>query len=390
MWKLLRILILIILLIPVISWISWKLQDGVKINLLVLDKTTPNENFSEHVSFFWVANQQRWVKPNGDEYSFSEDFYGFHPGDDGDFLIKDLKILGKKGISELAETLDLVFYADTYGIYNSNWKYHPDFGKDTVSLFYGGLSSSEFNLLRDMKRKGKTIIAEFNLFASPTSKVIRKQTEQLLGVEWQGWVGKYYQTLDTLMDPEIPGWVTKLYKKNYNKEYKFKNAGIVLVDNKEHIIILEDETHLNTRFPILESELSTQLQYNVPEEMYYPFWFDINKSDKRNHVLAWFDLDVNIKGQEMLNKYNLSKRFPAIIEHDTDYHFLYFACDFSDNEMGIYSSYFHGIDKLSEAFYSANQVKDRKLFFWKYYKPFMETVMDSVSSRKAREKRYVD
>lgn len=385
MWKLLRVIIFLFLLIPVISWISWKFMDKEEIKLLVLDKTTPNGNYSEHLSFFWVANQKRWVKPDGNEYNFSEDFYGFHPGDDGRYVIKDLKVLSDNGLSGVADSLDVAFFADTYGIYNSNWKDHPDYGKDTISLFYGGLKEAEFNLLREMKRKGKTIIAEFNLFASPTKPIIRKQTEELLGVKWNGWVGKYYQTLDTILDPDIPKWIPKLYRKNYKEQYKFNKAGIVLVDDKERIVILDAKVHLKQRFPVLESELSTHLQYNVPEKIYYPFWFDINSVDERNHVLAYFKLDVTETGQKLLDRYSLPNRFPAIIEHDDKYRFLYFACDFSDNEMGIYSSYFRGVNKLSGAFYSANQVKDRKMFFWKYYRPFMGNVMDSIVARKARK-----
>ncbi|MDQ1772741.1 hypothetical protein GQR60_18365 [Labilibaculum sp. A4] len=390
MWKLLRIIILLFLMIPVISWICWKFKDKVQMNLLVVDKTVPNGNYSEHLSFFWVANQKRWVKPNGEEYNFAEDFYGFHPGDDGRYVIKDLRIFEKQGLSALADSLDLAFFADTYGIYNSNWKDHPDYGKDTISLFYGGLQPAEFNLIREMKRKGKTIIAEFNFIAAPTSELVRNQTEQLLGLKWSGWVGKYYHTLDTVLDPEIPRWLPDLYKKNYKKEYDFKNAGIVLVDNKERIVILDAKKHLNRYFPILESELSTQLQYNVPESIYYPFWFDVNSTDSRNHVLAWFNLDVNEEGKALLDQFNLPKKFPAILEHDQDYRFIYFACDFSNNEMGIYSSYFNGINRLSGAFYNANQVKDRRMFFWKYYRPFMGTVMDSVSARKDRKVMYVD
>lgn len=282
------------------------------------------------------------------------------------------------------------FFADTYGIYNSNWKDHPDYGKDTISLFYGGLQANEFNLLRELKRKGKTIIAEFNLFASPTSSVIRRQTEELLGVKWTGWVGKYYSTLDTVLDPEIPKWIPDLYEKNYKAKYNFKKGGIVLVDNKERIIILEDKTHLNDKFPILRSELSTQLEYNVPEKVYYPYWFDINSTDERNHVLANFEIDVNADGRKLMDSLQVPSHFPAIIEHDKDYRFLYFACDFSDNPMGIYSSYFRGIESISGAFYSPNQVKDRKMFFWKYYRPFMETVMDSITARQERKKKYLD
>ncbi|PXY02971.1 hypothetical protein DF185_02425 [Marinifilum breve] len=390
MWKLVRVLIFLILLIPVISWITWKVEKEIPINLLVIDKTTPEKNFSEHLSFFWLANQNKWVKPTGEEYDYAQDFLGFHPDKNGEYVIKDLKVYGKENSAKLADSLDVVFFADTYGIYNSNWKDHPDYGKDTISLFYGGLQTEEFNLLRELKRKGKTIIAEFNLFASPTSPVIRKQTEQLLGLKWSGWVGKYYQTLDTLMDPEIPKWVPDLYRKNYNTEYQFNKGGIVLVNNREQIIILEQDKHLNERFPILKSELSTQLEYNVPEKVYYPYWFDINATDERNHVLANFEIDVNEKGKQLLDSLKVPNKFPAIIEHDEDYRFLYFSCDFSDNKMGIYSSYFRGIEKISGAFYSPNQVKDRKMFFWKYYRPFMSTVMDSISARQERKKKYLD
>ena len=390
MWKFTRVLAILILIIPVISWIVWKMEKEIPINLLVIDKTTPEKNFSEHLSFFWVANQSKWVKPTGEKYNYAQDFLGFHPAENGEYIIKDLKVYGKGNSVKLADSLDVVFFADTYGIYNSNWKDHPDYGKDTIALLYGGLQAEEFNLLRELKRKGKTIIAEFNLFASPTSPVIRKQTEQLLGVKWSGWVGKYYQTLDTLTDPEIPKWLPDLYRKNYNSEYQFQNGGIVLVNNREQIIILEQGVHLNEKFPILWSKLSTQLEYNVPEKVYYPFWFDINETDERNHVLANFEIDVNEKGKHLLDSLKVPNNFPAIIEHDNDYRFLYFACDFSDNKMGIYTSYFRGIENISGAFYSPDQVKDRKMFFWEYYRPFMSTVMDSISARQERKKKYLD
>ena len=390
MWKLFRVFILFILLVPVISWIGWKIEKEIPISLLVIDKTTPEKNFSEHISFFWVANQNKWVNRSGNQYDFTEDFLGFHPGKNGEYQIKDLRIYGHDNVAKLVDTLDVVFFADTYGIYNSNWKYHPDYGKDTISLFYGGLQAEEFNLMRELKRNGKTIIAEFNLFASPTSAVIRRQTEQLFGITWSGWVGRYFQTLDTILDPEIPKWIPELYRKNYGGAYSFTKGGIVLVDDKERIIILERDAHLNERFPILKTELSTQLEYNVPEKIYYPFWFDISSTDERNHVLANFEIDVSKEGKHLMDSLNVPTKFPAIIEHDGDYRFLYFACDFSDNPIGIYSSYFKGISNLSGAFYSPNQVKDRKMFFWKYYRPFMTTVMDSISARKKREKKFYD
>lgn len=380
MWKLLKLCIFLFFLIPVVSWVSWKLKKEIPINVLVIDKTTPDERFSEHLSFFWLINQNKWVKRNGDEYDYAKDFLGFYPNNDGTYSIKDLKKLAPKDIAKMADTLDLAFFADTYGIYNSNWKDHPDYGKDTISFVYGGMTSEELELMRELKKRKKALIVEFNLFASPTSAHIRKQTEELFGLKWSGWVGRYFTTLDTVIDTEIPKWVPELYRKNYNKEYDFKNAGIVLVDSKEHIIILENETHLIDEFPILKSTQSTQEEYQVPGEIYYPFWFDINTSDSRNEILANFQINVNEKGKQLMDSLSVPLEFPAIFQHKKDYHFTYFACDFSDNQMGIYSSYFDGVEKINGAFYSANQVKDRKMFFWKYYRPFMTTLMDNIYS----------
>ena len=280
MWKLLRIIILLFLMIPVISWICWKFKDKVQMNLLVVDKTVPNGNYSEHLSFFWVANQKRWVKPNGEEYNFAEDFYGFHPGDDGRYVIKDLRIFEKQGLSALADSLDLAFFADTYGIYNSNWKDHPDYGKDTISLFYGGLQPAEFNLIREMKRKGKTIIAEFNFIAAPTSELVRNQTEQLLGLKWSGWVGKYYHTLDTVLDPEIPRWLPDLYKKNYK-------GGIMIRSIFEMLIELWDDLC----YFLQKEETEPIGDFLFDEIMIADYWYnkDIKRGISEDVALKIFD-----------------------------------------------------------------------------------------------------
>jgi hypothetical protein len=110
MWKLVRVFVVLILIIPVISWIVWKMEKDVPINLLVIDKTTPEKNFSEHLSFFWLANQNKWVKSTGEEYDFAEDFLGFHPDKDGEYVIKDLKIYGDESSERLADSLDVVFF----------------------------------------------------------------------------------------------------------------------------------------------------------------------------------------------------------------------------------------------------------------------------------------
>jgi len=75
---------------------------------------------------------------------------------------------------------DLVYVADTYGVYTQEWKKLSVVG-DRSSLIYGGLSEQDLYFLQAMKSAGKLVIAEHNTIGSPTTEIVRNQFEKVLG-----------------------------------------------------------------------------------------------------------------------------------------------------------------------------------------------------------------
>lgn len=381
MWRLLRLTILLFLLIPIVSWLVWYCKPKVKMNLVLMDKTVVDDYFSEHRSFFWMINQRRWIKNNGQEYDFTKDYLGFHKLTYNSFEEKDLNKYKQECIQNLLDTTDIILFADNYGVYSKQWIFHENYNKDTIEFLYGGIQESDLDFLECAMNMGKVILVEFNLYGPVLKKSVAKRAEELLGVKRTGWVGKYFHNLNHRTNKNLPQWIPLLYKRNYNQEYHFHKGGIVLV-NKDKIIVLENKTHLTEEFPVLKSSHSIQVRFNVPEKIYYPFWFEINNVDHSGQVLANFELKVSKEGRRILKEQKIPLQFPAIIEEKRNYHLMYFSYDFSDNPIGIYSSYFYGINRIKHMLYDSNKKNDRKKFFWEYYYPFMNALLNEVECNK--------
>ena len=73
------IIVGIIILILLGSWLMWYFKAERSLNVYILDKTVPTMERTEHKSFNWVLNHNRYVKPNGDLYNVDKDYYGFFP-----------------------------------------------------------------------------------------------------------------------------------------------------------------------------------------------------------------------------------------------------------------------------------------------------------------------
>ncbi|NJK97929.1 MAG: hypothetical protein HC905_26165 [Bacteroidales bacterium] len=164
---------MIFLSLLIISLAFWFFQPKKKLNIFILDKTVTDFNFREHSSFTWVLRNNNIVNPNDQLYSAADDYYGFIPlqkGDKEKYRIRSIRLFE---VLTISDQLDMVYYADSYGVFSS------DLNDSSLNmrpyLIYGGLNQNDYLLLREMKRKKKLIIAEFNLLGSPTSELIRKK-----------------------------------------------------------------------------------------------------------------------------------------------------------------------------------------------------------------------
>lgn len=213
------------------------------------------------------------------------------------------------------------------------------------------------------------------MLASPTSRQVRRKIERLFDIEWSGWTCRYFHTLDTLKNPELPQWVVRLYKQQHNNQWNFTKSGLVFVHENTTLEILENETHLEKEVAYLNTGTFGQEKYGLTERVHYPFWLDITDTvSNTNRVVSYYSIHTNQKGDSILNAHRIPKEFPAVIEHTDTYLFHYFAGDFADNPIHYNTTvYFQGIQWFDFMMYN-DDVSKREIFFWTFYYPMIKTI----------------
>lgn len=364
----------VLLLILAISWIMWLAKSNKSMEVYILNKTVPTVERTEHKAFHWILNHNKFVKSNGDLYNLNKDYYGFFPLNtkSQEFDFKSIRI---HEIEDIVYEYDMLYYADTYGVYYNEWYKQGDSNVKHTQKVYGGLNQNDYLLLKRMKELNKLIITEFNLYDAPTNGLIREKVESLFGLQWSGWTGKYFSSLDTANASRFPKWIVNLYKEQNNNQWPFKNAGIVLIHKFGTVSVLEQGTHLTQEVPFIISKQETMDRFHVPEQVHYSQWFDITFSTERNNVLANFKFHVNEKGDSILRAYNLKPIFPAVIEHTGDYRFYYFGGDFAESNINSKTAFFEGYHNLVSILNGSNYNSNKK-FYWSYYVPMMTKILD--------------
>jgi hypothetical protein len=364
-------------------WLTWYLTPKTKLVVAIVDITVLDKSGQEHASFNWVLNNRRFSKTSTGLYHPNCDYFGFFPGENGKFRTRGLERFSTDQLRQLSGDADLVYFTDTYGIFKQEW-YTQRATTDRSGILYGGLSEQDVEFLRDMKAKHKLIITEYNTIGSPTNADNRDKFERLFGVHWTGWIGHFFENLDTTNNKELPRWLINDYTRQHDNKWPFHKAGLAFVDTHDQVVILEDGTHLTDPIPDIITMGYGRKKLSLPAKMKYPFWFDVIIPDLSvNHALSRFDLNLNAAGAAELKKYNIPPTFPAIIMHkNKDYEFYYFSGDFCDNPISLGSSYFKGVGLFKGVFYSSDDPSESKKFFWEFYRPLITHILDDNAACK--------
>ncbi len=365
------ILIAVVLLLPLWMWLAWLFTPKKKLVAVIVDKTVQTVKGEEHVSFTWVLNNQRFTKTASSLYKNSNDYFGFFPMEDEKFRLKGLERFSPEMLDKLSNDADMVYFTDTYGIYRNEW-YKKKKDVEGPGVIYGGMTEQDIELLRLMKAKHKLIISEFNTIGSPTPTNIRDDFENLFGMKWTGWIGRYFPSLDSAATFGLPSWLINNYKETHSGQWPFQNAGIAFVNTTGQLVIVEGK-QLTEALPLIVVNPEIQKIYGLPSQINYTFWFDIMQADTLiNKSIAEFSIRANPSGMLELMQHNIPASFPAILMHrNTDYRFYYFSGNFCDNPVSMASSYFKGVRGFKNLFYHAADITDRRQFFWNFYLPLM-------------------
>lgn len=377
------IILSVVVLTTIVSFLVWLVKPSHTLEIFILDKTVPTRDRREHKSLHWVLNHQKYVKNDNSLYRLKEDYYGFFPIDPQQQKF-DFRSLSIRDVDAISDSVDLAYYADTYGVYYNDWYTGNSPDDEDEQKVYGGLNQNDYLLLKALKEKRKTIVTEFVLLDKSTSNLVRKKTEELLNLKWDGWIGKYFPSLSP---GQCPRWITDLYQTQNKGQWTFSGPGIVLIHKYGKVVVLDQNRYLTSPLPVIETNDDIASRFGLPGKINYPNWFDITRGDSTAQVLASFNLNTNPEGDSLLKSYHLQSQFPAIIHHNHDCSFYYFAGDFSQNPVHTYTSYFQGIQMLDFLFYDEAQTSSSAQFFWKYYLPLTRQLLEDARQKSGGSER---
>jgi hypothetical protein len=366
------IVLVVILALPVINFFRWSFQAKKPMDIIVLDKTVPTLARINHKSLFWVLTNERFVKKSKSSYSFRKDYYGFFPTRplrEKQYKQNNLRLTD---IMKVADKSDALYYTDTYGVFFNDWYKGINKSRRSRKL-YGGLNNVDFLYLFEMQKRNKLCILEYNTFDYPTPDLERYKTKGAFGIEFEGWTGKYFSSLDTAakVNVDFPIWMTAMYRREYRKPWKFTKPGIVLLKGSE-IIVLEEGTHLKNALPVITTNPETSKKYGVISKVGFGGWFDII-DPKRDVVISTYNLETTVMGDSLLADNSLPKTFPAVVTDSVNRRNWYFCGDFAANKVDFWTARFKGMGGIKGISYSDSE-NDLRRFFWLYYKPLINGI----------------
>lgn len=363
------IIVAVILALPVFNLVQWFFQAKKPLDVILVDKTAPTLERENHRGISWILTHERIVDSTGKGYNYKKDYFGWfslRPLRDREYKINDYRLTD---VIEYAKKYDVLYIADTYGVTTADW-YRSIFKTRRSRKLYGGLNNTDNLLIKEMKDRNKLVILEYNSFDYPTATFDSYRTQERLGIQFTGWTGRHFSSLDTTKK-DFPIWMTQLYRKEYKKPWTFTKSGIVLVSQKS-IIVLEDGTHLSSPLPYIVTNEEMCAKYGVANEVAFDDWFDIINPQACN-VLSDYNLRTSAMGDSLLMEHNLTNVFPAVVQESISPTMFYFAGNFAYSDKPQFTAMFKSIELLKSFFYT-EKADDPRRFFWLYYKPLVSTI----------------
>jgi hypothetical protein len=343
---------------PFLLWIG---EPATPLNVLIVDKTVPTTAYREHRGLVWVLNHLKYRDSIvSGPFKASRDYVGFFPKGGLEFQTVP--------VPTTVRDLDLLYLADTYGVYDSDLLDNSQTGNRS-ELIYGGLGVPELESLEPIFDTDATVIAEFNTLASPTPMPVRERLEALLGLRWTGWTGRHFSSTDR--EAEVPVWLVENWERQIGREWTFREPGFALVHEDGRVVVLvegRDVAHDGLRIEFLESLVD---EIGITNSTPYAYWFDLVESQSDVTVLAEYEFALTESGRRTLRAHGLPERFPAVLVRGVGpSRRYYFAGDFADMRRVPRIYRVRGVSWLRRL-----GVQGEAGFFWNVYVPLMRWIL---------------
>lgn len=370
------IILLAIIAVPVANFISWSSQNKKPIDVIVVDKTVTSFDMEKHKSFNWVMKNDGFVdKSTGKSVSYKDNYYGFVPSRPAKSRLWDKKEYRLADLIDLAEKADAIYFTDTYGVFFNDWYQSSSVVRRSRKL-YGGLNNNDNLLIKEMKDREKLVVLESNCFDYPTAEYEAQKVQERLGIEYLGWTGKYYASLDTT-SADFPIWMTAMYRKQYSQPWTFSKAGVVFLSN-DGIIVLEEGKHLSNALPMITTDQKYVSQWNLPEKVAFDQTFEVIEPIN-NNVISNIELSTTSEGKSLLEANGISSLLPIVIQDPSNARTYYFAADFTYYNTPMWTASLKG---FIHKFFFSSKTSDPMGFFYTYYNPLIKGIFNDYYSSK--------
>ncbi|WP_127531011.1 glycoside hydrolase family 2 protein [Paenibacillus kobensis] len=357
------VMILVAVLLPIVLWL---LEDENELRIAIIDKTVPDESYREHLGVTWLLNHLKYTTDDGRSYDRAADYKGFVPKDNGQsYEIRPLPTQ--------YDDYDVIYMADTYGVYEEDLPggTAPSEGSPSGKL-YGGLEEEEWRAIAErlIQPKKSLFISEFNTFASPTDPAVRKQVTDYMGIDWNGWTGRFFDELDPERNDEIP----KSLVDQYEAPWTYQGPGFILVnDMTGEVVVLELSKHVTEKGIRLSFTDEGSKRFGLNESPNYEYWFDIVTARPGTEVLANYKWSLTDDGKALLEQKGIPAEFAAVVamthRMSTSY---YNAGDYNDTRSVPKFYQMKGLPSL----YKLLEKYSDQSFYWSTYYPMMQSILE--------------
>ncbi len=356
----------------IVPGLVWRLFPFRQLEVWAVDKTVPYPDYREHAGLFWILKNEKIAKSGSKQlYDEKSDYFGFYPYGKDEWRGIPLPTSGTRP--------DLIYITDTYGVYKDDYMQRRLSGEWSPKI-YGGLSAEDIRTIRQNLGEGNTFIAEFNTAASPTNQVDRDTLGRLLGVEWSGWIGRYF--VDLSAGNEVPPWVIESYETQHKAQWEFYGRGYVIFSDSDEIEVLSLGRDVGMQGMRFSFKDEWQGEFKLKNPVSYRYWFEWTNPKPGTEVVAEFEFDLTAEGKAKFEARGLPSRFPAAyISRNTQYTGWYFAGDFAEINKPAAPFRIKGISWVKRVL-ADDSVDNNDYFFWKAYVPLMQKILkDSVKDR---------
>lgn len=352
----------------------WERQPARDLKVLIVDKSVPDLSYREHIALIWVLNHFKIAAPAGaPQWDPARHYLGFHPPVEDPAL---QPLVRDERLSPAAlKGKELVCVTDSYGVYQQDLQIaRPD---NTASPDYsprltGGLDAAEVTALQQHVQAGGALWGEFNTFASPTKTAERLALEQLFGVRWTGWTGRYFE--DLAQDQEVPAWARRLWLAQSGQNWDFKGPGWVLVHEDNRLRVLREGQEIVPQGLKIRHDQSHPLLQHAHDSVPFYYWFDILEPTTAR-VLADYEVNLLPPGQTIFEQAGLPRRFPALVMASERPLSLYFAGDASDLAPAPERFRLAGLGPWHRLGRRYDSLPEQKAFFWSFYQPLWANIL---------------